>query len=1028
MTNNLRSSGKKWLVQLKEIANQGGFVGEIDLSEEETLEISEQLRDVMHVARYFDNEMAAVLAVVTVNLAYYFYEGEGGQSFLQYLGPENYEHKKIIGDRIENLLFDLGIISQRRSGSFRYIGEYVRQSIVTKHYLPRLSKYITRFYGILGIREIEQLTFEEYKNIFINMIQKQFYQTGILIEILKKTEGFNLIKTICYHIDQVRKGQMLSQELIKLPGFRTGFWDAFVHLYEKKGNIFTSFKSRYKYPSFIYNADENKIGISFDEIGVSNRVYQINNNGNKELIENEFVPFEDEEQLQNEISVYIEKREKFLINSWVPDNESPFQALFDYEQGNFISSINHPREILKPGSYYLITKESISNEIKQKLGLNFSTTLELDSEEWYEVWQLNLEPGVNLHKLGKSVEKSNFIGLEWENPKYLPGTHRVSGIFVGKMPRLIIKKWKKLRKRYQLFLEYPDDKKICHIAEKNLTYKGNDAYFSFMSQPQVNKLGKIKLSVLGYSSLIPNNSELKFLLLSKNFKIKWSHYLLERDERPFVSLESSFDLEMEWSKKCTITKENKNFIYTFEPNTIYVEGKSKKINGLNINLFFLFAQAYPLFPQKPCTSNILWSSALKESFDFIIYGHKRYIIELGIISDKGEFSIWKDVDENLYKNRKTKIHSLDLKDGMAGLSVCFGRFSVKYDNSWKEADCTFIDDKAFIEAIIDCNESVQKYLHHDLKDIFQKAISIIKNEVIHFQIDINPNILPDRIINFLTFLELGYRIFDCQDYVDFTQKNYYDAKYYDWLRWYCESIKTNQSIGEKPQTEMPPIERWKKKIEVFISRIKQIEDIPKLLSEWKNDIIDCFSAPQNELSKMEKGKDIRRAGFYYIKNKYSDALNISHNLQKSSLQKPVRVIAETISILAKLNLWKFEKLTLNNNSYDPWDILLEQIKSLNNLFQNDDINAFIRIFSSQENAIQLLKVLEEDAFKDLIINIQKKEWNTIKQLSSKYPVIKYLLYKNKMLCKKVGLESNTLQKKLRQLQYKQIVPYSVQIK
>jgi hypothetical protein len=96
MDKNIRQFGRQWLITLKDIARQGGRVGEIDLTEKQTREFSQELQKVIDQARYFDNEMATALAVVAVNLAYYYYEGSGGGSFFKYLVPENSEERKEI--------------------------------------------------------------------------------------------------------------------------------------------------------------------------------------------------------------------------------------------------------------------------------------------------------------------------------------------------------------------------------------------------------------------------------------------------------------------------------------------------------------------------------------------------------------------------------------------------------------------------------------------------------------------------------------------------------------------------------------------------------------------------------------------------------------------------------------------------------------------------------------------------------------------------------------------------------------------
>ena len=1030
MDKNIEQLGRQWLTTLKDIARQGGRVGEIDLTENDTCELSLELRKVIDRAQSFDDAMASALTVTTVNLAYYYYKGKGGDSFQRPLLPKNSESfegelKEGIGRRIEDFLIDYKFISERRCGPYRYIGQILRQSIVTKLYLRQLAYYINRFDQMRGLENMERLPFAIYENDFDNLLSQQLFKGGILIETLLKPEGFNLLRTISILIDRVRSRQLSPKGLKELKGFRSGFWDAFEHLYEKRESKPSVSMPRFRYPTFIYHAGFNQVGISFDEIGVSQKVYHLERNGKKLLVETDFLPFHSDHKLESPIHAFINRDNEILIDAWLPDGESALQALFEVDQGTFVSSVNRPKNFIRPGAYHLITRGELDENIKSALELDFPNTLEIDGEEWYDVWQAEVKPGTDLDALGKCVEEKAHLGLQWENPDHLPGTDRNLGIFVDRMPQLIIRGWDKLKHRFQLVVKYPTKGMTTHISEEDLQVVENDAFYEF--RPEVHQHGIVKIQVFGASTLTPDTLELSFLLLPRDFKISWSHHLLGMDEHPKITLRSGTDPMVEWSQECCVQKRENEATYTFSPGTDIVHGKSREIPGLNFQLFFLNARAFPKIPPAPSTRKVIWSSNLDDAFDFKIRGHKRHPLELGVVTREDAFSIWKDVEERY--TRIARIQSPDLKDGLKGKPVGCGRFAIKFGDAWKKTDCVFINENNIIEALIQSEESFFYFLPQDLEGTFRAALNLINKEGTSFEITSEEEpTLGVTLSKFFTFLEAGSKIFDRQESINFAEDRYKGVPCVNWLTWYQDAWENEQNpiqcLLSKPDTELPPIRRWSRQLEEFIRRLIKLKDVPALLSDFEKDVDDPLASPRAEISRSKGGKKLRRAVKYYWNGKYPDVFQMLHQINAQGLSKSVVVIKESAYLLAKLRAeWKIpQQPPTEVNTSDPWDHLSYQLRLLLELYRQDGFDAFVGSIGNCSSLKALLALFCENNLISLIDYLGGRNVMQIKTLAANDLIILFLLHKNQEIRAATEMETHEITNKLKCMQDKGIVP------
>ncbi len=976
---NFRNIGRKWLKCLQEKGQVGGRTGEIVLSEQETRALGGELRLLTVNSPNFNNEMAAALAVVTVNLAYYYYEGAGGVAFLQYLIPDGYAiNTDMVGPRIERLMLDCGLISVPDYGPYRYVRLFLRQAIVTKYYLPKLKSYLERFNNLIGLEKFETLPFEDYLNRLEWMLNQQQYNTGIFLDTLKSNDGFHLIKTVAYFLDQTRSNRMSREELNGIPGFRDGFWDDILPVIDQMAPALTHF---YPMPFFGYDVETNRVGFFFDAIGVDNNAFKIRLNGNLRNIDKTFYPITDEHHLGSPVEVWIQGA-SYPVHTWTPEysEELLFQALFSVNDGKIINSRKYSRGNLEQGAYYLLASGEMDNETASQLGIEnlnlFETILDIESDDSYSVWSIDLKPGIDLTPLGKCAESDKTVGLEWIEPRKhrLPGANFGAEIFRGELPVVKIRRADQLKHRHRIIVEFSGEGRD-EVKWDQLEHSGADAVLKLPSKPW--KSGEVKLVPTGYSSIQPLCSTLRFFLAPADLKIRWPYELISFDDKPTVEIESKDDLQIKWTREpSSVRREGHIAKYEFPPDVEVLSGCSSRFPELKFLLHLNRAEAYPLDPPHLSNREILWYSHLDEDFSFMIRGHRDCQLALGLVTEDSEYHpVWESLEQ---QRRKAKISSRDLKDGVSVKDFATGRFCVKYKGEWKQTNCLLLNENGIKKALLKHSAAVFNPLPAELRMIFDAAHGAIEWEDQEFQFEEEWNV-PDSLKNIFRFIELGKKVFDASTAVDMKHYEKHATCYFEWIKWYfsfknINEINPTEAKNSKPSDlALPPIDRWREKIKNLEKIIDQLSDLPALFESWRVDIDDPFSGVlHSEIGKMPLGKELTLAAHFYRKARFQDTVNcIRQQIPQVNQSKPIRIIAFILENLSKIRLGRqAPKLSMELDSADPWDALIIQTKYFLNYLQNPDANTLkgknFHFFES------FLLVIGEDYYYDMLISSPTK--------------------------------------------------------
>lgn len=159
MSESLIHIEREWNQLLKEYQ----FVGVFALTKEEVLKYGKLLGKEISYGYY--SGLGAVLVTVATNCAYHEYDDDG--FWVHFWGILNIERNNVLertlGEQIESWLFQKGFISTKREGPFRFVGPILRQSGITKKYLPKFAEFMMDWGKKSTWERLGDIDYEAYK-------------------------------------------------------------------------------------------------------------------------------------------------------------------------------------------------------------------------------------------------------------------------------------------------------------------------------------------------------------------------------------------------------------------------------------------------------------------------------------------------------------------------------------------------------------------------------------------------------------------------------------------------------------------------------------------------------------------------------------------------------------------------------------------------------------------------------------------------------------------------------------------------
>ncbi len=478
-------------------------------------------------------------------------------------------------------------------------------------------------------------------------------------------------------------------------------------------------------------------------------------------------------------------------------------------------------------------------------------------------------------------------------------------------------------------------------------------------------------------------------------------------------IQSSLNLDFEWNEETKKNVRDSKVTYSFLPGTEFVHGKSERYQDLSLSIRFRVAQVYADSPPYPSSWTLFWSSSLESDFGVIVRGHQDTPLELGVVGAGKVFPIWIDTDRRKFK---AKISSTDIRDGMpvGEFSAC--EFVIRFGKAWKQTGCMYLYEPDVETAILEADPSILEFLPSELRELIRDAETVVKSPKETFRLD-DSVALPSRLKNFLLFLEAGLSIFDNNELLDLNDSRYTSIHYLNWLKWFqkCrEDTRDSYSLlkNRPADEELPPIDRWKKKIEDLVAELSESLNLRKLIISFGKDLSDPFGPPTSKIAKMPNGSDLRRSTYYYKNRQYQDSYKISHQLAESDAGIEVLRLSSIFETLALIRLWRFPPKSLSHKSSNPWDLLSDIIGVLSSLFHNGTIELLEQRKKALGDVFVLLEILDENCFGRLLKCVSIDNWEELSQIAYEEPLIMYLLYRNDSMRDNTGLNRSEILSRL----------------
>lgn len=198
------------------------FIGELALSEKETLQYSSELSKMLKSSSGFIYKDLA-MAVLAVNCAYYTYDDDGfWKHFCKYINCTGINEMEI-GSHIERFFQKFeGDDFIPRTGPYRYVGRILEHCGISRYYLFSFANFIRTLKINQSYRNISNLEYQKYKKMVPDNINKY------LREFLQDESGWGFVISVASAMDHYVNGHISLATLCTLQGFRHDFWPNFL--------------------------------------------------------------------------------------------------------------------------------------------------------------------------------------------------------------------------------------------------------------------------------------------------------------------------------------------------------------------------------------------------------------------------------------------------------------------------------------------------------------------------------------------------------------------------------------------------------------------------------------------------------------------------------------------------------------------------------------------------------------------------------------------------------------------------------
>ena len=547
---------KKKALEFQELLKSCEFIGEISLSQKELKSLSPFFWK--YHAGLSKEELYAILPVIAVNCAYYFYDDKGFWThFCALLNvPSVGSFQQDIGDEIEHSLLKQDFIKKTRQGSFRYVGLILEQSGITRRYIEKFAIIINDGAEKFGWEGLWTLDFRSYRALI-----ERHAASAYLKDFLLDHAGYAFFKAVARNIAQYQRRDIELSDLQHMTGYRPGFWNDLIKTLEaEKIPRQQRSKKSVPMPKLFFDPDHLHIFMQFDRDYVNKKYYRFDGyqvNDPKKVL-NEVRDFSDRYyiEVKNEDGTW----KPVEVKGWTPSSSN--FAFFEQNKG-YISAISR----ISQGTYYLLLPIDLSESIPEDIIISNLGFVSLPFDEFYKGFQVSISNIVDLNFLGIEVSSEDSDFLSWDNPKNrFVEARDISEVFYGELPAIKVRQASLFRSNHvALFADFGEGRERISIKDY-----GEEVLLSFdVKKPAKGMFWVEPISRLSRfldKDIIDN---LSFCVIPY-CSINWPAHLLSSEETVEIHFSGDKNVQVEFENCMPLDPEKS--VWRIPPEVKIVEG------------------------------------------------------------------------------------------------------------------------------------------------------------------------------------------------------------------------------------------------------------------------------------------------------------------------------------------------------------------------------------------------------------------------------------------------------------------------
>lgn len=581
-------------------------MGEIEMTEDEIQEVLPALSKFIFELILSD-DLAALLSVVAVNLA--FYSEENSNGFRPYVlrsfgfdPNETLIWEDQIGTPVLRLLKEQ-FQAEEKEGPYKYVRPILEQAGVSARSRQQFVDFFLALINSCG-DPFSLFDFRKFKD-------DHRVQSSSLNYFLSTDAGWRYSREVAQKLRNLNDRLLEKEEIEHLPPrFRETIRVIKQKLEREAPEALK--EENIPAPSFALDKSLNRLAARFSEKGINGLQSMYSLSDRTPILQTLYYLGIDELKqsvLRGNTRQRNGKRTGWELPLWLPSEND--WAVFDVGSGSFVQSGG----LLRPGEYLIVAKDGITGlESLEDYGY-----LDLPHESVFRILHVDLRIGFSLPEIGLRVGGSAASSPSLRfNDKHLP-LRFTDNVFVGRTPSIDVLNWsEETAARYLLTVDDGNRRRKVTAQQLGSGRILEERILPYRAEAQIEPLGKSTRS----DRLVP----LAFTVLPSNFTVRWDDELYQPGDQPVLEFG---DASLVWDDGSLEKLEGER--YKVRPNVNLLRTR------LGVGENFSFPLTIPVYrflvSGPPIKDDLVWQDVLTKDgkFEFTFSKNERqHNVELGL--------------------------------------------------------------------------------------------------------------------------------------------------------------------------------------------------------------------------------------------------------------------------------------------------------------------------------------------------------------------------------------------------------------